>query len=76
MQELKLKIRRVSVLTGRGPDHISIYVPNDEVLDKVLGSTEARAFFPELYFELRISAGKGEELAEALGLEVDEVIRT
>jgi len=74
MQKLTLEIRRISLLTGRGADKISLHVSNDKVLDMVLGNTEARKVFPELYFDLKITQGKGEELLTALGLVADEII--
>ena len=76
MQELKLKIRRIVILKGMGADRISFDVPNDRVLDKVLGKTEARRCFPELSFDLQISKDKGEDLLSALGLTADEIIDT
>ena len=74
MQKLQLTIRRVSLLTGHGADQISFFVPNDQVLDKVLGSTEARKIFPELIFDIKITKGKGKDLLTALGLTIDETI--
>ena len=74
MQELNLKIRRISLLKGRGADQICFHVPNDPVLDKVLGNAPARKCFPELSFDLRITKDKGEELLAALGLTADEII--
>lgn len=73
MQKLRLTIRRIHLLTGRGADQISFHVPNDKVLDKVLGNTEAREIFTELDFDLKITQGKGKELLTALGLTADEI---
>ncbi len=75
MQKLQLEIRHITLLKTRGADEISFCVPNDQVLDKVLGKSEARENFPELYFDLKITKGKGEELLSALGLVPDEMIR-
>ncbi len=75
MQKLQLEIRRISILTGRsGTDHLSLFVSNDQVLDKVLGDTKTRQIFPELCFDLKITKGKGEDLLTALGLTADEII--
>lgn len=74
MQKLQLEIRHIGILTGRGTDQISFYVPNDQVLDKTLGNTEARQNFPELCFDLKITKGKGKDLLVALGLVADEII--
>lgn len=74
MQKLQLNIRKISILTGIGPDRISLFVPNNKVLDVVLGGTPARDLFPELYFELTITRGEGESLLAALGLKADEII--
>lgn len=76
MQKLQLSIRRISLLKGDGADQISFCVPNDQVLDKVLGDTQARQLFPELYFDLKITKDKGEDLLAALGLTADKVIDT
>ena len=74
MQELHLKIKHITLLKGRGADLIAFFVPNDSVLDKVLGNTEARENFSELNFDLKITKGKGEELLSALGLVPDEIV--
>lgn len=74
MQKLLLGIRHITLLKGFGADQISFCVPNDRVLNKVLGDTEARQIFPELNFDIKISKGKGEELLSALGLVADEII--
>lgn len=74
MQKLQLKIRQITILTGHGADQISFFVPNDQVLDKVLGDTEAREIFPELIFDIKITKGKGKDLLTALGLKADETI--
>ena len=74
MQKLELEIRHISILKGIGADRISFSVPNDEVIDKVLGETEARKIFPELSFDLQISKDKGEDLLAALELKSDEII--
>lgn len=76
MQTLRLGIRHITLLRGLGADQISFCVPNNQVLDQVLGNTEARQIFPELNFDLKISKGKGEELLSALGLVADEIIST
>lgn len=74
MQKLQLKIRQITILTGHGVDQISFFVPNDQVLDKVLGNTEARENFPELIFDIKITKGKGKDLLTALGLTADATI--
>lgn len=74
MQELKLEIRHIILVTGHGTDKISFSVPNDQVLNKVLGDTEQRQCFPELHFDLNFPQNKGEELLSALGLKADEII--
>lgn len=74
MQELKLKIRHIIIVTGHGTDKISFSVPNDQVLDTVLGNTEARENFPELNFDISFPRNKGEKLLLALGLKADENI--
>lgn len=74
MQKLNLDIRYITILKGQGADQISFAVPNDAALDEVLGDTNARQNFPELYFELHITKDKGEELLTALGLIADKII--
>lgn len=74
MQKLQLEIRRISILKGMGTYKISLHVPNKKALDETLGNTEARDLFPELYFDLQITRGKGEDLLTALGLVTDEII--
>lgn len=74
MQKLELEIRHIIIMTGRGTDKISFYVPNDEALNKTLGNTEAREIFLELNFDLQITRGKGKDLLSSLGLVADEVI--
>lgn len=74
MQILQLEIRRIVILRGCGADQICFHVVNDQVLDKVLGDTEARKIFTELNFDLKITKDKGEDLLTALGLKADEII--
>ncbi|KKN91232.1 hypothetical protein LCGC14_0221000 [marine sediment metagenome] len=74
MQKLQLEISHITIPKGIGADQISFCVPNDRVLDDVLGDTEARECFPELYFDLKITKGKGEKLLSALGLVADRII--
>lgn len=74
MQKLNLEIRHITILQGHGVDQISFAVPNDKALDKVLGNTEARQNFPELYFELKITKNKGKEILAALELVADEIV--
>lgn len=74
MQELKLKIRHIIIVKGRGTDKISLAVPNDQAIDKVLKNPDTRSNFPELHFDLDFPMNKGEELLAALGLKADEVI--
>ena len=74
MQTLQLEIRRITILKGHGVDQICFHAMNEQVLDQVLGDTEARELFPELCFDLKITKDKGEDLLAALGLVADEVI--
>jgi len=74
MQTLQLEIRRITILKGFGADQISFHVPADQVLNIVLGNTEARQIFQELNFDLKITKDKGEKLLAALGLKADEII--
>ncbi len=76
MQKLQLDISHITILKGIGTDQISFYVQNNQVLDDVLGNTEARECFPELCFDLKITKGKGEKLLSALGLVANEIIST
>lgn len=68
-------IRKVTVMTGRGLDHLDIHVRfSEEMKDVLKDFPQAQEIFEDLILETKITKGQGTALAERLGLHVDEVI--
>jgi len=78
-KRLMLPISKAQVLRVRsGMDHVILEIDpslSKQILIKAVGKQIAEEVLNnQLFFETRVTKGKGEDLVQALGLEVDEVI--
>lgn len=74
-QKLEIEVDEVQLLRREGPDHLSITIRNPEMVARICGKEIAeKVWYNQIHLEIRITHGKGEKLAEELGLTIDEVI--
>ena len=73
-QKFEIEVHLVQLLRRSGLDQLTITIHDAEMVSRICGKEVAEVWDNQICFTTSTAHGKGEKLAEELGLVIDEVI--